>query len=206
MHHELTSAEKKELQRLVASGGKILAVKRYREITGVGLQEAMHAVEHLGLAPTTSETSGSAYRAVPLLDPGALRQAEAAAMAALREGNAIEAIKRYRGYTNVGLKEAKEAIDALGVVHRSDGRIDPKLARALIAEVAAGRKEEAVIRLITSKGYDESEARAIVAKLGSMRIGGQSCGAGCLRMIVAFIVIILVFVALAVLLPEVLKS
>jgi ribosomal protein L7/L12 len=198
----LTSAQKKELQDLVASGGKILAVKRYREITGVGLQEALHAVEHLGAAAGSGLAEAGARVKALITDPGALRQAEAAAMAALREGNAIEAIQRYRGYTNAGMKEAKEAIDALSVVHRSDGRIDPKLARALIADVAAGRKEEAIVRLISSKGYDESEARAIIARLGSMNIGGQSCFGGCLRVIVAFVVIVIVFVALAVLLPK----
>ena len=32
---------------------------------------------------------------------------------AIRAGNLIEAIKRYRAHTNVGLKEAKDAVEAL---------------------------------------------------------------------------------------------
>ncbi len=36
-----------ELQALVAAGRKIEAIKRYRELTGVGLKEAKDAVEAL---------------------------------------------------------------------------------------------------------------------------------------------------------------
>lgn len=47
--------------------------------------------------------------------PSALSaDAEAQIVALLREGKTIEAIKQYRMATSVGLKEAKESVEALG--------------------------------------------------------------------------------------------
>lgn len=47
------------------------------------------------------------YQAAPL------STAQTAALQWLRQGNKIEAIKAYREHTGTGLKEAKDAIDAL---------------------------------------------------------------------------------------------
>jgi ribosomal protein L7/L12 len=43
-----------EILRLMQAGNKIAAIKRYRELTGVGLAEAQQAVERiaLGFSPT----------------------------------------------------------------------------------------------------------------------------------------------------------
>ncbi len=43
----------------------------------------------------------------------ALSLADSEAAKYLRQGNKIEAIKAYRAVTNAGLKEAKDAVDAL---------------------------------------------------------------------------------------------
>ena len=43
----------------------------------------------------------------------ALSLADSEAAKYLRQGNKIEAIKAYRAVTNTGLKEAKDAVDAL---------------------------------------------------------------------------------------------
>ena len=175
----LTQAQKEELRDLIASGQMIAAVKRYREITGVGLQEALHAVTQLGEAGG-GETASS-VSAKP--DPKAMRQAEAEALAAIREGNAMEAIKRYRRHTRLGLKESKEAVDALTISHRSDGRVDPKLARALLARVKAGQTEEAVTQLMMGTGYDDSEARRFIGTITRFSAGRTGCAGGCLLMI-----------------------
>jgi ribosomal protein L7/L12 len=188
----LTSAQKQEIQALIASGQKIIAVKRYREITRVGLQEALNAVTQMASGDTVSAGS----RTIPpaAANPKALKEAEAAALAAIREGNVIEAIKRYRLHTRLGLKEAKEAVDALGLVHRTNGRVNAKLAQKLISMVAAGQKQEAVDHLMANVGYDDVEARAFI---GTVRAGAGGCAGGCLRILVGLGALIALWLALS---------
>jgi ribosomal protein L7/L12 len=190
----LTTPQKDELLKLIRDGQKIVAVKRYREITGVGLQEALYAVSQLvpGAAAFGGAGSSASYRSLPPLpsvDPKKLKEAEAAAMAALRENNAIEAIRRYRQHTHLDLKEAKEAVDVLGVVHRSNGRVNAKLARALMDKVFSGKKDEALTMAMSSAGYDDAEARSLIKAIASMRPGLASCAGGCLRMIIALAIL-----------------
>lgn len=180
----LTTAQEKELWDLIASGQKILAVKRYREITGVGLQEAMSAVTQIrpkGGIPTS-------LAAASALDPRKLKEAEAKALAAIREGNILEGIQRYRAHTNAGLKEAKDAVDALNISHLSNGRINPKVARALLALVASGRKQDAVTHLMSNVGFDEVEARAFIGNLAASQRG---CASGCLRTLLLLLGLVL---------------
>ena len=96
-----------ELRTLLAEGRKIEAIKRYREQTGAGLAEAKQAVEALeqGEPPPAGEPADSSL--------------EAEVLALLEQGRKIQAIKLYRERTGAGLKEAKDAVEALG----EDGRI-----------------------------------------------------------------------------------
>lgn len=184
----LTTAQRDELLGLIHAGQKIIAVKRYREITGVGLQEALYAVTRLG----DVESSGGGTRtqaaaplaSAPALDPKKLKEAEAAAMAALREDNAIEAIRRYRQHTHLGLKDAKDAVDVLSVVHRSNGRISAKVAQAVMEKVFAGKKDEALTLVMSSTGYDDMEAKALIKHIGGLRVTASSCAGGCLTRII----------------------
>lgn len=189
----LTSAQKDELLGLIHHGQKIIAVKRYREITGVGLQEALYAVTRLAEVEASgggTRTEALVHVPSPLaIDPKRLKEAEAAAMEALRAGNVMEATKRYRRHTGLGLKEAKEAIDVLSVVHRSNGRINAKLAHAVMEKVFAGKKEEALTLVMSNAGYDDTEARALIKNIGKMRLSASSCAGGCLRMIIALAVL-----------------
>ncbi len=90
-----------ELRALMAAGRKIEAIKRYRVATGAGLADAKDAVEALerdqALPPRESATSPFENEILSLL----------------KQGRKIEAIKLYREKTGVGLKEAKDFIDAL---------------------------------------------------------------------------------------------
>ena len=189
----LTREQKDELLGLVHHGQKIIAVKRYREITGVGLQEALYAVTRL----SEVEASGGGTRpevvsrvaAAAHIDPKKLKEAEAAAMSFLRENNAMEAVKRYRQHTGLGLKEAKDAVDVLTVVHRSEGRINPKVARAVMEKVFAGKKDEALTLVMSNAGYDDTEARALIGNIAKMRLSASSCADGCLRIILGFAVL-----------------
>jgi ribosomal protein L7/L12 len=173
---KLTSEQKEQLERLIASGNKMEAIKQFRNIADVGLAEAKAFIEAM-----EAGVHGSRHDSAPRN----LREAEQAALAALRDGNVMEAIKRYRKHTRLGLKEAKEAVDALSVVHRSNGRIGAKLAQTLIAQVVAGRKEEALTLLMSNTGYEDSEARALIRNIGNMRPGVASCATGCLKAVLA---------------------
>ena len=170
---KLTTEQKRELERLIAAGNKVEAIKQFRNIADVGLTEATAAINAM-----QAGVAGPTARAI---SPKSFREAEAAALAAIREGKVIEAIQRYRQHTRLGLKEAKEAVDALRIVHRSEGRVNAKLAATLMAMMAAGRKQDALTHLMSNAGYDEAEAGALLRTIG--RVGPESA-AGCLRILV----------------------
>lgn len=90
-------------EQLLRAGRKIEAIKRYRELTGVGLQEAKDAVEVLEAGRSASLPPKSSL----------LRQVNDSEIEAqIRSGHLIDAIKLYREKTGVGLKEAKDAVAA----------------------------------------------------------------------------------------------
>lgn len=95
---------------LLREGRKIEAIKRYREQTGVGLKEAKDAVEAM--------ERGERLEVPPLPDaPRRITSEMAIDDAELRRhlagGRLIDAIKRYRELTGLGLKESKDAIESL---------------------------------------------------------------------------------------------
>jgi ribosomal protein L7/L12 len=88
----------------IAAGRKIEAIKLYREVTGAGLAEAKEAVELIEAGePPRPEAERSLSEDQALQDVADL----------VRQGRKIEAIKRYREGTGLGLKESKDAVDAL---------------------------------------------------------------------------------------------
>ncbi len=99
-------AERAEIEALIARGNKIGAIKRARELTGMGLKEAKDFVEGWERAGSPPALAVSAPPA-----PGGAGMAEVRALAAA--GNKIGAIKRYRELSGVGLKEAKDFVDGL---------------------------------------------------------------------------------------------
>jgi DNA-binding transcriptional MerR regulator len=91
-------------------GSIIEAIKLLRESTGLGLKEAKDLIDqHLSghLAPLTTTLPPAS------LPPGVV--------AALHRGNTIEAIRLLREATGLGLKEAKDAVDAF----QSGNQIEP---------------------------------------------------------------------------------
>lgn len=91
-------------EELVRAGRKIEAIKRYREIHGVGLKEAKDAVEAF-------EHNGGNVMALPA--KSVLREVHDSEIEAqIRSGHLIDAIKLYREKNGVGLKEAKDAVEA----------------------------------------------------------------------------------------------
>ena len=105
--------EDQDIAELARSGRKIEAIKRYRERHGTDLRQSAEGVEALeaGLPPTPPQARPDAGLFSEQIDH------------CIREGKAIEAIRLYREVHGVGLKEAKNALDArareLGAVSRS---------------------------------------------------------------------------------------
>ena len=93
------------IRSLLAQGKKITAIKRYREQTGAGLAAAKHAVERL--------ERGESFAA----DAAAANDPDQQILELLAAGKKIAAIKIYREQMQAGLKEAKEAVEAIAAEH-----------------------------------------------------------------------------------------
>ncbi|HTU25344.1 MAG TPA: ribosomal protein L7/L12 [Pirellulales bacterium] len=94
-----------ELRQLLADGRKIDAIRLYQQQKGVSLPEAKDWVERaLGEKPSE-------------LDPAAAGELDQQVLDLCRSGKLIEAIKLYRSQTGLGLKEAKDAVEALAAQH-----------------------------------------------------------------------------------------
>lgn len=92
-----------DVRDFVRAGRKIEAIKRYRELTGVGLKEAKDAVEMPDFAPLPSPP--------PVPGENDPRMSEVRALAT--SGRKIDAIRLYRELTGRGLKESKDAVDRM---------------------------------------------------------------------------------------------
>jgi ribosomal protein L7/L12/DNA-directed RNA polymerase subunit RPC12/RpoP len=92
-----------DILQLVRSGNKIEAIKRYREVTDVSLAEAKAAVEAIAEGRSVEIRPAQVLHAT----------ADEALADLIRRGKKIEAIKRYREQTGLGLKEAKDAVEAM---------------------------------------------------------------------------------------------
>lgn len=94
-----------EIASLLAQGNKMEAIKLFRERTDVGLKEAKDAVEAM-------------ERDKSPLSPDRLEsKQEQEVLVLLREGKKMEAIKLYRQATGAGMKDSREAVEALAVEH-----------------------------------------------------------------------------------------
>ncbi|HEY0603160.1 MAG TPA: ribosomal protein L7/L12 [Herpetosiphonaceae bacterium] len=101
-----------EIRRFLAQGNKIQAIKRVRELTGLGLKESKDYVDQLPIgAPleygAAEPVAAESLRFVP--DPAFEQEIRQL----LTQRQKIEAIKRVRELTGMGLKESKDYVDAL---------------------------------------------------------------------------------------------
>lgn len=98
-----------EISQLIQNGQKIEAIKRYRELSGLGLKEAKDAIDAMEAGrsvpppPMRSEISDAVTQATNMARVAGLVQS----------GNKLEAIRLYRETFGVGLKEAKDAVEQL---------------------------------------------------------------------------------------------
>lgn len=110
----LTAAQKADLVQLVHNQKKLEAIKKYKELTGVGLAEAKDAVEQLerefAHTPPTYEHPNDWHQGLESTADG---QTMADVSRLMQTGRKIEAIKVYRDLTGKGLAESKEAVEQM---------------------------------------------------------------------------------------------
>jgi len=92
-----------EVQRLIASGQLISAIKLHRELTGLGLKESKDAVEAMAL--------GSLPAVAPSSAPNP--DVDARIRMLLHGGKGVDAIRLFREAYGTDLRTAKEAIDRI---------------------------------------------------------------------------------------------
>ena len=166
----LDPAAENELRRLVARGQKIEAIKRVRELTGLGLKEARDYVELLPHVATVGSEP-----AIEL--PANERELEREARALLASGDTIGAVKRVRELTGWGLKQCREYVQSLaptlpgsappigGPSPLSDPATDPDVQ----VQLARGNKIQAIKRVRELTGWGLKEAKDYVDGLEAGR-------------------------------------
>ncbi len=96
-------------------------------------------------------------------------------LAALQRGESIEAIKLLRSQRNLGLKEAKELLDAHqhgSSATPSEPSMSSSLPPAVIEAMQRGRKIEAIRLLRAASGMGLKEAKEAVEALGPQANSG----------------------------------
>lgn len=143
-----------EFQDYLERNRKIEAIKRYRELTGLGLKEAKDAVEYLMAYPDAPVKKRRAPDTTP--EPAGLRDMVA-------EGKVEEAIDVYVKFAGVDYYTAKDAVEA---IQRSLQGDDSGAAENLDARVsrlmADGRKIEAIKIYREATGLGLKEAKDAV--------------------------------------------
>jgi ribosomal protein L7/L12 len=107
----------------------------------------------------------------------------------LAEGHKIDAIKVYREEMGAGLKEAKDAVEAIerGQPFPPQRGVDPPFERELVALLGEGRKIEAIKRYRERTGAGLKAAKDAVEALAA-RHGLPTTGrSGCLGAIALFV-------------------
>ncbi len=113
----LTAEQLEELNGHLRRGRKIAAIKCYREFTGCSLVEAQRAIDD---GAFSSPESGAASRPEVESPEGEIRRF-------LAQGRKIEAVKRYKLFHGVSLKEAKDAVERLEPERRTTRETHPAL-------------------------------------------------------------------------------
>lgn len=88
----------------LGNGQMIEAIKLLRSATGLGLKEAKDLLDAYQQGTQVGAEIASSNNQLP-----------ASVMAALQSGNKIDAIKLLREQTGLGLKEAKDAVEAMKI-------------------------------------------------------------------------------------------
>lgn len=95
-----------EVDRLVSEGQPIAAIARVRQLTNWGLKEAKDYVDAMPNVPPLQQAARMDTPVQAVFDDAETR-------ALVARGAVIEAIKRVRELTGLGLREAKEIVDRM---------------------------------------------------------------------------------------------
>jgi len=103
------------MRNVMLEGNKIEAIKIFRQLYDVDLAQAKNMVEDLmdGKIVRMQRPGTISFSTSSVTFGESSGEQGARLQAALRSGNKIEAIKIYREMTNVGLKEAKDAVELM---------------------------------------------------------------------------------------------
>jgi len=110
------SSYERQIRELISQGNKIAAIKLFREVTNVGLKEAKDAVEAIERGQSVSSLKRIQFD----IQNDALLNEQINQLLAKRQK--IQAVKIYREAHNCGLKEAKDAVDAIEARMRRETR------------------------------------------------------------------------------------
>jgi len=164
-----------EIKQALSEGKKIEAIKLFREATGLGLKEAKDAVEALERGDPVVLSSSSTFPLTAEGFPDVNRIARLSEVAVLaQQGQKIEAIKLYRQITSVGLKEAKDAVEAMEAGQPWNALPQVTFEATALAEVKsllqAGQKIEAIkhYRQITGVGLKEAKDAVEAMEAGQL--------------------------------------
>lgn len=118
--------------------------------------------------------------------------------ALLAEGRKIEAIKRYREATGVGLAAAKEAVEALerGEALPTPNAVDSVLETEIVSLLERGEKIEAIKIYRKETGADLKEAKDAVEAIAVRRQVVSPSGSGCLGVMLLLIIVSMAAVVL----------
>lgn len=155
--YSIPPEKKQQIKQIAQSGKMIEAIKEYRLLTNASLKDAKGAVEAImrgdyvdGSAPANPSAGSSQERQILDL---------------MSQGREIDAIKLYRSWTSAGLKEAKNAVEAMArgePVHipvPAPSLADDSMDGQIRALVAKKQKIEAIkiYRLATNLGLKEAK-------------------------------------------------
>ena len=122
----ISSQQEGQIRELITQNNLIAAIKLYREATGVGLKEAKDAVEAIQRGESVRQPVTSFQPDTP---GNALLEEQIKQLLARRQK--IQAVKLYREAHNCGLKDAKDAVDAIEAQMHTEARTSLPAARAI---------------------------------------------------------------------------
>ncbi len=156
-----------EVERLIKADQKSEAVKLYRALTGVGLNEAKEAIGAIEMGLPAAALAP----AVQTPRPDAELEQEIQHL--LAENKAISAIKLYRERTGAGLKEAKDVIDRMrmgmafeAIASPSEAPVDHQSLEDEVRDLLAQGHKISAIKLYRERtGRGLKESREAVERL-----------------------------------------
>lgn len=138
-----------QVQSSIEQGQKIEAIKRYRELTGMGLKESKDAIEYAMANPTHAKKKKAAYDTQ-----------DAGVRDLIQEGRLGEAVEIYRKFAGVDEYTARDAVTEIERELRLGRETSSQVDEAELGELLQqGKKIEAIKAYREATGLGLQEAR-----------------------------------------------